>query len=184
MGAEFTAAERAWLRDAVGSGSRPVEIAAEFNFRFGRNIKRQSVRNFALRNHIEPGWDVRASPGDYERSRDRARRPMRKIWEAANGPIPEGMCVVQTVEGSFSPDTMRLMSRGDLIVANREGLVWSGPETFDAALATVRLMRRAVELRDSDPALRREHRARLARAAKDKSRRRAAGEVVPDGRRR
>ena len=162
----YTSQQRAFLRERIPSGARPVQIAREFNERFDRKIKGQSVRNFALRHGVAMGWKVRMSPGDYGASADKARRCIRKIWQDSFGKIPEGMCVVQTVEGSIWPSTMRLISRGDLAVANKLGLQWSDLETFEAAVAVVRLHRAAYEAKASDPCLLHAHRRGIVARSK------------------
>lgn len=167
--APFTPEQREFLRGRIPSGARPAQIAREFNARFERQIRRQSVRNFALREGIEPGWQVRMTPGDYQASTDRARRYIRRIWAAAHGPVPDGMCVVQAEPAGRDPSTMRLVSRADLAVMNREGLRWSDQQTLAACVAAARVLRRAAEARRRDDGLRRarqnlyaaRHRARV-----------------------
>lgn len=64
-------------------------------------------------------------------------------WEAVHGPVPPGHALIfkDRDRTNCDPDNLILVTRGELAVLNKRGLLSDNPETTETAVALVRLIR-------------------------------------------
>lgn len=64
-------------------------------------------------------------------------------WEAVHGPLPPGHALIfkDRDRTNCDPDNLILVTRGELAVLNKRGLLSDNPETTETAVALVRLIR-------------------------------------------
>jgi len=65
------------------------------------------------------------------------RQEHRLVWERANGPVPEGCCVLflDGDRSNVAPENLALVTRSQLSTVNRYGLLSQDPELTRAGLA-------------------------------------------------
>lgn len=66
-------------------------------------------------------------------------------WEAVHGPLPPGHALIfkDRNRTNCDPDNLILVTRGELAVLNKRGLLSDNPETTETAVALVRLIKAA-----------------------------------------
>jgi hypothetical protein len=139
---KYTPEEMQFLRDNLPCGSfdETVEL---FNQRFGGSMTKRKIIHLGHRYGIRCAADkqsakiigVETKKGEYKRVKtDNTRGAYLKnwkkkhylIWEAANGPVPEGHIVIfaDRNKSNFDLDNLLLASRKELVVMNRKRLIF------------------------------------------------------------
>jgi hypothetical protein len=133
----YTPEEEQFIRDNM-PGRKHAELMEMFNRRFGLSLTVLAIRGKIHNACFNAGSKRKFCPigEEYLNSRGYAevkvgpgknawKSKHTLIWEAANGPVPEGH-VVMFADGdrsNFDPDNLLLVSRAEIGLMNRCGLI-------------------------------------------------------------
>ena len=150
---KYTPEMMQWLKDNV-SGCRFPVLAEKFNRHFGTNITAQKIRSVCIRCGMKNGLPFSDSlmigesyidnfgaelikvsmTGTF---RQQFKYKHRLIWEAANGPVPEGHVVIfaDRDKSNFALDNLLLVPRGIFISMVKSGFFYDNADFTKTAVA-------------------------------------------------
>jgi hypothetical protein len=150
---KYTQEELQFIRDNL-TGRSYAELAEMFNRRFGHQETKKILSKLANRHGFYNGLSHSLCPPGTERinkgyvivktgkSKNEWKSKHRLIWEAANGPVPEGH-VVLFADGNrrnFALGNLILVSRKERAVMNNRGLIFPDKDLTKAGSAVAKLI--------------------------------------------
>jgi hypothetical protein len=140
----------AFIKENI-AGRGYAEMADLFNGRFGTSYSDSKIRH-AVNCHISDMAKKRRKCGvgseikslDYIKIKlpdGKFKNKNQFIWEAANGPVPEGHAVIfaDGDKQNFAPENLLLVSRVELGCMNAKRLIFSNAELTKTGLIIARL---------------------------------------------
>jgi hypothetical protein len=148
LNSKFTPEKRRFIEDNI-SGHRYAELVCMFNQKFNCSINLIQIKNFLHKNNLKNGRNdlpirreiineghivMKIASGLW-------RKKNLVIWEAANGPLPKNHVVIFADSNRLNMDldNLLLISRQELAVMNRFGLISTNPKLTKIGLLAAKL---------------------------------------------